>query len=217
METLLGRWFVARVSESDPVLLHWVLSMVHGVDAESYAACCEAISGYDLTARLPEISAPALVIAGAEDPATPVEHSLTLARGIPGSLLIVVPGAAHLANVEQAEAVTAAIVRHLGGKGSGGSREGGGEDAREAGDREAGDQGSREGGDQGGRGNGREDDRRAAGMRTRREVLGDAHVDRAVANTTPSPRTSRTSSPATPGTRSGTVPAWTGAPAAASR
>jgi 4-carboxymuconolactone decarboxylase len=30
-----------------------------------------------------------------------------------------------------------------------------------------------------------DDERRAAGMRTRREVLGDAHVDRAVANTTP--------------------------------
>jgi 4-carboxymuconolactone decarboxylase len=30
-----------------------------------------------------------------------------------------------------------------------------------------------------------DDDRRAAGMRTRREVLGDAHVDRAVAGTTP--------------------------------
>ena len=30
-----------------------------------------------------------------------------------------------------------------------------------------------------------DDERREAGMRTRREVLGDAHVDRAVANTTP--------------------------------
>ena len=30
-----------------------------------------------------------------------------------------------------------------------------------------------------------DDERRAAGMRTRREVLGDAHVDRAVAGTTP--------------------------------
>jgi 4-carboxymuconolactone decarboxylase len=30
-----------------------------------------------------------------------------------------------------------------------------------------------------------DEERRAAGMRTRREVLGDAHVDRAVANATP--------------------------------
>jgi 4-carboxymuconolactone decarboxylase len=30
-----------------------------------------------------------------------------------------------------------------------------------------------------------DEERRTAGMRTRREVLGDAHVDRAVANTTP--------------------------------
>ncbi|WP_068922395.1 4-carboxymuconolactone decarboxylase [Planobispora rosea] len=169
METLLGRWFAARISESDPVLLHWVLSMVRGVDPESYAACCEAVAGYDLTARLAEISAPALVVAGAEDPATPVEHSLVLARGIPGALLAVVPGAAHLANVERAEAVTSAMVRHLGGKDANG------------GDGD-GDGGGREGA--GGEGAGGEDARRAAGMRTRREVLGDAHVDRAVANTT---------------------------------
>ena len=34
-------------------------------------------------------------------------------------------------------------------------------------------------------GPGTDDERREAGMRTRREVLGDAHVDRAVAGTTP--------------------------------
>ncbi|MBG0829164.1 4-carboxymuconolactone decarboxylase [Planomonospora sp. ID67723] len=144
MQTLLGRWFTAGTAEIDPARLHWVLRMLHGVDPESYAACCEAIAGYDLTARLGAITAPALVVAGADDPATPVEHALTLARGIPGALLSVVPEAAHLASVERAETVTSAIVRHLGGDG----------------------------------------ERRAAGTRTRREVLGDAHVDRAVADTT---------------------------------
>ena len=51
-------------------------------------------------------------------------------------------------------------------------------------------------------------------MRVRREVLGDAHVDRAVAATTPRRPRSRTSSPATPGARSGRDPA---SPAASAR
>ncbi|GAA3070950.1 4-carboxymuconolactone decarboxylase [Streptosporangium carneum] len=119
-----------------------VLRMPYGTDAGSYAACCEAIAGYDLTGGLGAITAPTLVVAGADDPATPVGHAVALATGIAGALLAVVPEAAHLANVEQAATVTAAIVRHLGG------------------------------------------DAAARGTRTRRQVLGDAHVDRAAAATT---------------------------------
>ncbi|MEU7852177.1 4-carboxymuconolactone decarboxylase [Nonomuraea sp. NPDC049141] len=134
---LAARWFTAGYDG------RWVTDMLDGVDAESYAACCEAIASCDLTGRLPAITAPTLIVAGADDPATPLGQALTLAQGIPGALLRVVPGAAHLASVERADAVTPAIVQHLGG-----------------------------------------DSSHAAGMRTRREVLGDAHVDRAVAATT---------------------------------
>jgi pimeloyl-ACP methyl ester carboxylesterase len=62
---------------------------------------------------LSAIGAPTLVIAGAEDPSTPVEHAETIARGIRGSRLVVVPEAAHLANVEQADAVNGAVLEHL--------------------------------------------------------------------------------------------------------
>jgi 3-oxoadipate enol-lactonase len=52
---------------------------------------------------------PTLVIAGAEDPATPVEpHSRTLVEGIPGARLEVLPGA-HLATIECAEVATSLI------------------------------------------------------------------------------------------------------------
>ncbi|MGN9785378.1 bifunctional 3-oxoadipate enol-lactonase/4-carboxymuconolactone decarboxylase PcaDC [Nonomuraea sp. ZG12] len=133
----------------------WVLDMLGQVDSSSYAACCEALAAFDLRSRLPEIAAPTLVVAGADDPATPIEHALTLATGIPGALLSAVPGAAHLASVERADAVTPAIVRHLSSAPSrvASAAAAGGADA-------------------------------AAGMRTRREVLGDAHVDHAIAATT---------------------------------
>jgi 3-oxoadipate enol-lactonase len=80
---------------------------------EGYAACCDAIERLDLDPELPEISAPTLLIAGASDPAAPPAEARRIARAIPGSSVRVIPGAAHLANIEQPEAVTAAIAEHL--------------------------------------------------------------------------------------------------------
>jgi pimeloyl-ACP methyl ester carboxylesterase len=67
----------------------------------------------DLRPALPAISAPTLVIAGSEDPATPPWHGAVIARGIPDSRLRVIRGAAHLANVSQPSEVTVALTGHL--------------------------------------------------------------------------------------------------------
>ena len=67
--------------------------MLAGVSDEGYAACCEAIGAMDL-ARPPRIKAPTLVLAGADDPATPPEHAERIVSGIPGSRLVVLSGAA---------------------------------------------------------------------------------------------------------------------------
>jgi pimeloyl-ACP methyl ester carboxylesterase len=70
----------------------------------------------DLVSALGAITAPTLVIAGAADPATPPEHAGIIAAGIPGAHLEIVPDAAHLANVEQPEAVTRLLLDFLGGE-----------------------------------------------------------------------------------------------------
>jgi 3-oxoadipate enol-lactonase / 4-carboxymuconolactone decarboxylase len=62
---------------------------------------------------LDAITAPTLVIAGANDPATPPDMAEELAAGIKHASLAVLPDAAHLANVEQPEAVTGLIGAHL--------------------------------------------------------------------------------------------------------
>src|SRR5690606_26971612 len=92
--TLAGRWSTGGFDGG------WVLDMLGEVDDESYAAMCEALAAFDLRDRLPEIAAPTLVVAGAEDPATPLGHALALATGIPGALLSAIPGASHLATVQ---------------------------------------------------------------------------------------------------------------------
>jgi 3-oxoadipate enol-lactonase len=87
--------------------------MIAATPAEGYAGCCEAIAALDLRPGLPRIAAPTLVIAGAEDPATPPVHAQAIAGEIPSARLCVLGGAAHLASVQQADAVTRLIADHL--------------------------------------------------------------------------------------------------------
>jgi 3-oxoadipate enol-lactonase len=107
-DTVVGRWFSPGFSDRDRYR-----AMLLGTDPESYARCCLAIRDMDLRDDLPRIVASTVVIAGAEDPATPVEHAETIVRGIGGSRLRVIPGAAHLANVEGAAAVNDAVLEHV--------------------------------------------------------------------------------------------------------
>lgn len=113
-EQVVGRWFTAAFRDSDPVTARWAGQMLAATPAEGYAACCEAIATMDLRPTLPAITAPTLVIAGSADPATPPAHGKTIAAGINAAELRLVQ-AAHLANIEAAQEVTAVLMRHLTG------------------------------------------------------------------------------------------------------
>ncbi|MBE3011685.1 3-oxoadipate enol-lactonase [Microbispora sp. NEAU-D428] len=107
-EATRRRWFTAGFPDAERYL-----DMLRDADPEGYAACCEALAVFDVRDRLGDVRAPALVIAGADDPATPPAHAEVLARGIPEAELLVVPRAAHLATAERPDAVNEAITRHL--------------------------------------------------------------------------------------------------------
>lgn len=106
---VVARWFTPDWSREHPEVPAGALEMVAGVDDEGYAACCDAIAAWDGRDLLGSITAPTLVLAGTEDPATPVTpHAELLAAGIPGARLELLDGA-HLATVEQAGRATALI------------------------------------------------------------------------------------------------------------
>jgi 3-oxoadipate enol-lactonase len=108
----LERWLTAGFREREPEATAQVRAMLVATPAEGYASACAAIEHMDLVAQLGTIGAPTLVIAGREDPATPPEHGERIAAGIPGARLELVD-AAHLATIEQPEAMTELIARHL--------------------------------------------------------------------------------------------------------
>jgi len=81
---------------------------------DGYLGCCDAIARLDYAKDLGRIQAPTLVVAGELDAGTPPAMSETMARGIPGARLEVLPGVAHLAAVEAPAAFDALVGRFLG-------------------------------------------------------------------------------------------------------
>lgn len=107
----IERWFTPYFRERHAEDAASYAAMIAGTDDEAYARCCEVLAHADLRAELPSISAPTLVISGADDPATPPEHGAAIADGIGGNArLAIVDHAAHLANVERAAEFTALLL-----------------------------------------------------------------------------------------------------------
>jgi len=100
-DAVVRRWFTARMFDERPQDADRMREMIAATPAEGYAAGAEAVATIDLRADLAAIAAPTLVIAGAEDPATPPEHGRRIAAGIRGAEFAEVPAAAHLGNYER--------------------------------------------------------------------------------------------------------------------
>jgi len=115
LPALAPRWFTPEFAIEHGDVLDGIEAMLVSCSDEGYASCCEAIATMDLADDVRTISAPTLVIAGAADPVTPPAVALALALAIPGASLAVIPGASHLANLEQPARFTAALDAHLGG------------------------------------------------------------------------------------------------------
>ena len=105
-DVIVSRWFTPEFALRHAGVVAWARRMLVTTPDEGYIGCCAAIEQMDLIPGLARISAPALVIAAERDPATAPPHLEKIAAGIAGSRLEVVPDAAHLANVEQPEAVS---------------------------------------------------------------------------------------------------------------
>ncbi|MFT7840278.1 3-oxoadipate enol-lactonase [Saccharothrix sp. BKS2] len=112
-DAVVARWFTPGWRAADPARTARHRAVVAATPAEGYASCCEAIATMRLTDVLPRITAPTLVLSGAEDPATPPEHGERIARAVPGARLEVVAGAAHLGTAERPGRFTGAVLRHL--------------------------------------------------------------------------------------------------------
>ncbi|GGX05031.1 3-oxoadipate enol-lactonase [Streptomyces malachitofuscus] len=107
------RWFTGGFAAAQPAITEWAVQMVRTTDPGCYIAACEALASFDVRAELGSVGVPTLVLVGSEDQVTGPAEARTLVAGVPDARLAVVPGASHLVPVEQPAAVTDLLVRHF--------------------------------------------------------------------------------------------------------
>ncbi|HEY3614634.1 MAG TPA: 3-oxoadipate enol-lactonase [Gaiellales bacterium] len=113
-DRILGFWFTPQTLADRPGLVREYRAMMVSADPEGYAGCCEALAAWEPgAAALGAITAATLVLAGSEDPATPPAQAEAIRDAIPGARLHVLPGAGHLANLEQPDAFGRLLLEHL--------------------------------------------------------------------------------------------------------
>jgi 3-oxoadipate enol-lactonase len=110
---VVPRWFTSAFCRREPAVVASYVAALVGVDDEGYAGCCEALAALDLRDELRNIRASTLVLAGADDPATPPPHAHAIAAAVPDARLVVLPEAAHLLTVEAADRATSLLLKHL--------------------------------------------------------------------------------------------------------
>ncbi|MFI8307025.1 alpha/beta fold hydrolase [Streptomyces sp. NPDC085927] len=111
--TAPDRWFTSGFAAAQPAITEWAVQMVRTTDPGCYIAACEALASFDVRADLGSVGVPTLVLVGSDDQVTGPAEARTLVAGVPDARLAVVPGASHLVPVEQPAAVTDLLVRHF--------------------------------------------------------------------------------------------------------
>lgn len=111
--TIAARWFTSAYAAQHPAAYRGYANMLTRTPLAGYIATCAALRDADLrtTARL--IKAPALVLCGAEDMATPPALGRELTEMLVNGRFQTIPDAAHLPCIEQPKLMAKAIKAFL--------------------------------------------------------------------------------------------------------
>ncbi len=109
VQPTLERWFTEPFRKS--AAARKIGELIAATPVAGYVGCCHAISKLNTTARLKDIKAPVLAIAGEQDVAA--AGTRYIGEHVPGAKLVMIPQAAHIANVEQPETFNRALREFL--------------------------------------------------------------------------------------------------------
>ncbi|HEX9398417.1 MAG TPA: alpha/beta fold hydrolase [Burkholderiales bacterium] len=103
----MERWFTEPYRKKNSAAYQRIRAIVLSTPVAGFVGCGRAIMGLNTTARLQDIKLPVLAITGESDGAAAgTKH---LGATIPGAKFVSIAQAAHIANVEQAEAFNRAL------------------------------------------------------------------------------------------------------------
>jgi 3-oxoadipate enol-lactonase len=104
VDATLDRWFTQPGQARLPGPVGEVRKMILGTSVAGFCGCAAAIRDMDLGESNRAVATPTLIVVGEHDPATPVEAARGIQSRIRGAGLTVIPAAAHMPNIEQADA-----------------------------------------------------------------------------------------------------------------
>ncbi len=112
-DTAMRRLFAPAFQAAHPDLMAERRAAFLRTDVDVFRAACAALAGLDLRARLSEIRAPALVLVGEEDEATPPAMARELAAGLPDARFVTLPDCAHVPQLQAPEMFASEVLAFL--------------------------------------------------------------------------------------------------------
>lgn len=110
---VISRYFRSETLEANPPFVSWARRTLLATNPIGYAGCAAAVRDMDLAHRTQEISAPTVIISGTADQSLPwAGHGDRLAAALPEATVVHL-ASAHLSNLEQPRAFTAAVTTFL--------------------------------------------------------------------------------------------------------
>jgi 3-oxoadipate enol-lactonase len=109
---VIERWFTPEFRAREPDTVEKIVRMLQTTPPHGYAGSCSAIRDMDQRESIRSVTNPVLVVVGSRDPATPPEMGKHIASTIRGARIVTLD-AAHLSNIEQADAFNQAVIDFL--------------------------------------------------------------------------------------------------------
>ena len=99
-DVAMRRLFAPEFQAAHPDLMRDRREAFLKTDPEVFRAACDALATLDLRPELSKVKVPTLVMVGEQDEATPPPMSRELAEGLPDARLKIIPGCAHVPQLQ---------------------------------------------------------------------------------------------------------------------
>jgi 3-oxoadipate enol-lactonase len=109
----MRRLFAPEFQEANPELMRDRREAFLRTDPDVFRAACGALAELDLRPQLSQVKVPVLVLVGEQDEATPPPMSHEIATGLPQARLKIIPGCAHVPQLQAPSAFLDAIGEFL--------------------------------------------------------------------------------------------------------
>jgi 3-oxoadipate enol-lactonase len=112
-DVAMRRLFAPEFQAQNPELMADRRAAFLKADPDVFGGACAQLAELDLRGELHKVKVPALVLVGEQDEATPPPMSHELAAGLPDARLKIIPGCAHVPQLQAPQVFLAAIADFL--------------------------------------------------------------------------------------------------------